>query len=378
MQKTVLSLSVAAALAVPSLVMAQDKPAAGPAAPTLDKVLEASGISATGYVDAAYSHANRDIQGGFSTRVFDSQNNSFVLHQVGMQFAKQPKEGFGALVNVTAGQDATVIHSSPDSTSPSASKFDITQGFVQYAGGPLTIIGGKFTTLHGTEVIWSPNNANFSRSILFGAVPFTHTGIRATYAPMDTLGLIVGLNNGWDQLVDSNKGKTLELGVTANPIKPLNLAASYYGGKEISTVNGIDGKRDSFNVTGSYAIIEPLSIGLEYLRVSQKDAIGAPGASSKMTYSGFAGYLSYTFMPKMKATLRGEDFNDKDGFHFGTTNTKYKEVTLTLAYLAADNFELRGEVRQDKADKEVFKSGVNATDLSKSLTTYALQALYKF
>ena len=114
MQKTVLSLSVAAALAVPTLALAQ----AAPAVPTLDKVLEASGLSMTGYIDAAYTHADRDIQtaGTFSPRVFDSYNSSFVLHQVGLQIAKQPKSGFGGLVNVTAGRDATIIHSSPDSS----------------------------------------------------------------------------------------------------------------------------------------------------------------------------------------------------------------------------------------------------------------------
>jgi len=380
MQKTVLSVSVAVALALPGLALAQAAaPAApaGPAAPTLDKVLEASGISMTGYVDAAYSHANRDIETGFSDRVLDSQNSSFVLHQVGLQIAKQPKEGFGGLVNVTTGKDAGVIHSTP----ANESTFDLTQAYLQYATGPLTVIGGKFTTLHGTEVIWSPSNANFSRSILFGAVPFTHTGVRATYAAMDTLSLIVGVNNGWDQLVDTNKGKTLELGITATPIKPLSLAASYYSGKELGTVVGADGNnvqgtRSSFNFVASYTIIDTLSIGIEYLNVKQKDAVSdGTGGTKDATYSGFAGYLSYTFIPKMKVSLRGESFSDKDGFHFGTANTKYKEGTVTLAYLAADNFEVRGEVRSDKADQPVFKDGVN---MSKTLMTYAIQALYKF
>jgi len=40
-------------------------------------------------------------------------------------------------------------------------------------------MAGKFVTLAGSEVIWSPSNSNFSRSILFGAIPFTHTGVRA-------------------------------------------------------------------------------------------------------------------------------------------------------------------------------------------------------
>ena len=380
MQKTVLALSVAAALAAPTLASAQ-------AVPTLDKVLEASGISMTGYVDAAYTHANRDIQAGFSPRVFDSYNNSFVLHQVGLQIAKQPKTGFGGLVNVTAGRDATLLHSAPDT---STSTFDITQGYLQYAGGPLTVIGGKFTTLHGTEVIWSPSNAHYSRSLLFGSVPFTHTGVRATFAAADSINIIAGVNNGWDQLVDANKGKTVELGVTATPIKPLSLAASYYGGEENSGITGLNGRRDSFNFVASYAIIDPLSVGFEYLTVSQKDAVvddPATGSTKKGTYSGFAAYLAYTFMPKWKAALRFEQLNDKDGFRFPGAVTaaqvtdptvmkvKHNEVTFTLGFAAADNFDLRAEVRQDKADQPVYMDGTN---MSKSLLTYALQGIYKF
>jgi hypothetical protein len=364
MRKSMLYLSVSAALAVPAIASAQQTAAA---VPTLGKVLDASGISFSGYIDTAYSHANRDIETGFSDRVLDSQNNSFVLHQVGVQIAKQPKEGFGGLVNVTMGKDAGVVHSFP----ANEQTFDLTQAYLQYATGPLTVIGGKFTTLHGTEVIWSPSNANFSRSILFGAVPFTHTGVRATYALSDSVSLIAGLNNGWDQLTDANRGKTLELGATATPIKPLSLTASYYGGQEPSAITGMNGRRDSFNAVASYTVMEPLTVGLEYLNVKQKDAV--PSGDAK--YSGFAGYLSYLFMPKLKGTLRAEWFNDKDGFHFGNGAMKYKEYTLTVAYLASDSFELRGEVRTDRADQPVFSDNGG---LNKSLTTFAVQGLYKF
>lgn len=380
MHKTVLSLSVAAALAVPGLAAAQTP---APAVPTLDKIFEASGLSVTGYIDAAYTRANRDIETGFSTRVFDAQNNSFVLHQVGLQIAKQPKEGVGGLVNATAGKDAQGIHAAPEPATTTSSMFDITQAYLQYASGPLTVIGGKFVTLHGSEVIWSPANPNISRSTLFGIIPFTHTGVRATYALADNLTLIAGLNNGWDQLVDANKGKTLELGVTAAPIKALSVTASYYGGKESGTVAGVLGQRDSINLVGSYAIMEPLSVGVEYLRVTQKDAVAdGSGGTKSATYTGLGGYLSYSFMPKMKVSLRAESVNDKEGFRFpaaaaiaGTTGTKHKEFTGTLAYLAADNLELRGEVRQDRADQAVYTDGSN---MSKGLRTYAIQALYKF
>jgi hypothetical protein len=373
MRKSLLALSVSAALA-PSLGFAQ---AAAPAAPTLDKVLEASGLSITGYIDTAYSHADRDIERGFSTRVFDSQNNSFMLHQMGLQIAKQPKEGFGGLVNVTAGRDAGVMHSSD----ANENTFDLTQAYGQYASGALTVIAGKFTTLHGTEVLWSPSNANFSRSILFGSVPFTHTGVRATFAANDMFSLIGGVNNGWDQLKDQNKGKTIELGGTAMPLKTVSLAASYYGGQETGALSGMTDRRDSFNAVGTWNVIDPLSLGLEYLSVQQKNAIlDAGGAPAKGKYSGLAAYASYTFMPKLKGTLRVESFDDKDGLRYGlpagtTSGSKYKEFTLTMSYLAADNFELRGEVRQDRASQAVF---TDDTAFSKTLTTYAVQALYKF
>jgi hypothetical protein len=384
MQKTVLSLSVAAALAVPTLASAQ-----APAVPTLDKIFESSGISVSGHIDAGYMHANRDIENGFSTRVFDTDNNSFVLRQVGLQVAKQPKEGFGGLVNITAGHDAKFLHSAPEGTGATTSTWDLTQAYAQYATGPVTVIAGKYVTMHGTEVIASPGNANISRSILFGSVPFTHTGLRGTYAVMDSLSVMAGVNNGWDQLTDNNKGKTLELGLTSSPIKPLSITASYMRGEEAGTVTDvssnqlINGTRDSINLVAGYNIMDPLSVGFEYLRVSQKDAVSdGAGGTKSATYSGFAGYLSYTFMPKMKLSLRAESLNDKDGFRFptaatiaGTTGTKHKEFTVTLAYMAADNFELRGEVRNDRADQAVYTDGSN---MSKSLLTYAIQGLYKF
>src|SRR5882762_5833845 len=223
MKKLLIASAVSAVFAAPSTVLAQAAVVAKVAVPvpTLDKVLEASGISVSGYIDAGYTHSDRNQP--FTTRVFDQQNNSFGLNQFGLTVAKQPKEGFGGLVNLTVGRDAQFIHSSPEGvTTPptpasATSMFDVTQAFLQYAGGPLTVIAGKFTTLHGTEVIASSGNTNVSRSILFGSVPFTHTGVRATWALGDTVSLIAGVNNGWDQLTDPNKGKTLELGVALNP-----------------------------------------------------------------------------------------------------------------------------------------------------------------
>jgi opacity protein-like surface antigen len=374
MKKLLIASAVSAALAAPTVALAQ-----AARAPTLAQVLDASGISVNGYIDAGYSHADRNIQTGtgVTTRVFDSQNNSFELHQFGLSVSKLPKEGFGGLVNVTVGSDAQVIHSFPEGTGTGSSMFDVTQAYAQYSGGPLTLIAGKFATLQGTEVIWSPSNANISRSILFGAIPFTHTGVRATWALNDTVSLIAGVNNGWDQLTDRNRDKTVELGATLNPIRPLNIAISGYSGKEPAPLptSASSGTRTSINATGSYSITDAISVGLELLNVSQ-DVPGAAGSTTSQKYTGAAGYGSYTFTRRLRGALRVENFDDKDGARFGVAGTKYREVTVTGTYLPADNFEARAELRRDQASNAVFRDYQGAT--SKTLMTIALQGLYKF
>jgi predicted porin len=194
-------------------------------------------------------------------------------------------------------------------------------------------------------------------------------------------------------MTDNNKAKTLELGLSTTPIKPLTIAASYYSGKELGTVvgadgNNVQGKKDSFNFVASYTIIDPLSVGSEYLAVKQKDAVSdGAGGTKDGKYNGYAFYVGYTFMPKWKVTLRAESLDDKDGFRFPgaitaaaangvvITGSKHKEFTATLAFAAADNFDLRAEVRQDKANEAVYMDGTN---FSKSLLTYAIQGIYKF
>jgi putative OmpL-like beta-barrel porin-2 len=379
MKKALIATAVSAAFAVPTTVFAQ---AAAPAAPTLDKVLDASGISVSGWVDTQYTHADRNVETGFSDRVFDSQNNSFVLHQFGLQVAKQPKEGAGGLVNITAGKDAQIIHSFPESSSSANSLFDITQAYGQYATGPMTLMLGKFTTLHGTEVIASTGNNNTSRSILFGAVPFTHTGLRAVYAMSDTVSFTAGLNNGWDQLQDTTKGKTLELGVSLTPIKPLSIVASGYFGKEttnaVATPGANEGKRSSGNIVATYTISDALSVGAEYLRVQQENFTSLSGGGTiKAKYDGLAGYVTYMISPKLRAAGRLETFKDTDGLRFlANPGTKYREATVTLGYLTSSSFEVRGEVRQDRASNSVFTE--SSGSMSKTLLTYALQGIYKF
>lgn len=370
LEKELLAAAVVGAFALPMTASAEDAKPAGPAIPNLSQILDSSGITMNGYIDGAYSHANRNIDTGPTDRAFDSQNNSFMLHQFGLTVSKQPKEGFGGLVNITAGEDAKVINAS-DGTA--GNNVNVTQAYGQYATGAFTVIAGKYATLQGTEVIASPSNMNFSRSLLFFGEPLTHTGVRGTYAVNDKISLIAGVNNGIvSSDHDPNKGKTLELGATFAPIKPLSIAVSNLSGQE--TINGVDGSHNSFNAIVTYTVIDPLTLGGEYLNVSQDNF---NGTGTKATYSGVAGYVTYMFTPKWRGTVRAEWVKDDDGLLFGVAQNKMKETTLTLAYLPTDSIEIRGEVRGDRADQAFFMDSGSAT-LNKSLITYAMEGIYKF
>lgn len=401
------ALLMATLLACASIAKAEDVPAAAPAAPaadakpagpTISDILTNSGVELKGYIDVAAEFTDlKSFSAGNPYKVFDADHSGLTMHQAAFTVDKLPKEGFGGLVNVTYGHDANVIKSY-DTTA--GDYLDVTQLFAQYAHGPLTVALGKFVTLAGAEVIDSSADTNYSRSILFGQIPFTHTGIRATYAVDDTTNLIFGVNNGWDQLKDANTQKTIELGVTANPIKPLTLAASLYSGVEpvygpanyvaaIAAATPLSpqqslyrtqGNRTLFDFVGTYAASDKLSLILNVDYAVQENYTNAAGGSVDAKWYGAALYVNYAIDDSSRVSIRGEQFTDDQGYRTGLNDFqshKDSEITVTYGYSPAKNFELRAEVRADTVDKNGVLIKQDGTS-TKTGTTVALQGVYKF
>jgi len=311
--------------------------------------------------------------------VFDTQKDGFALQQAAVNIGYQPKQGFGAFVNLTLGNDADVI--APYDRYGDSSKFDVTQAYAQYAGSGFTVIAGKYVTLAGAELIASPSNPNFSRSILFGyAIPFTHTGVRASFTPSDTVTLILGITNGWDDLKDTNTAKTIEVGATFAPVKAFSIAASGYFGKErvgglVGT--GTEGERSLIDVVATWNISDALTLivnGDWGQQDNLGEFLGVANYSAK--WDGVAGYLNFAVNDNWKLSLRAEYFDDKDGYRTGVIQ-KWKEITGTVAYLPTKHAELRLELRGDNSDVSSFSKS-NGADSSKSQESVAVQALYKF
>jgi hypothetical protein len=96
------------------------------------------------------------------------------------------------------------------------------------------------------------------------------------------------------------------------------------------------------------------------------------------SYTAVVGYLNYQWTDKWRTSLRAEQFDDKDLYKVALGSKSYKEVTLTVGYAPDPSFELRGEIRSDKADKKSYVETDDAATPTDSSMVLALEGLYKF
>ncbi|PTU31469.1 outer membrane beta-barrel protein [Stenotrophobium rhamnosiphilum] len=347
------------------------------AAPTLTEVLDASGVTLAGHASGSYSYSHVGISGGGGS----ASDNTFTFDQAQLMISKLPTEGFGAVVDVYAGQDVkggTYNYASGTAgtiTAPisaliyptgafntfsgGSQEINLHQAYVQYASGGLTIIGGKFATLAGYEVAADGANTNATRSLLYGQQAFTLTGVRAGYKVSDMFTAYVGLSNSaaGGTTLDTDNKKVTELGIALAPVTGLTVNVTDYIGTD-GTV-----KTNLLDLVTAYTVGD-LSLALNADHNTFKDS-GVVDVKN----TGVALYANYQVTKAFRAGIRGEYLQSKDDI--AVTKIKRKEVTLTGGYAAAKNFDLVADVRRAevKADGSPTKG---------SLTTAVLKAVYKF
>jgi len=367
-----------AMMAMTATVFAEDAKPAGPVV-SADDLKKALGLSI--YLQGGYTYnGNASSLTGVpgapgeenNLRVFDHKANSFGLDLAQIVFAKDPTAGvIGYKVKISAGETAKFIHSAGLVSSAADDPFDITEGYVSYLaplGKGLRFDFGKMVTYFGAEVIEAIDNPNYSRSFLFNyAIPFTHTGLKASYAFTDALNASFYVVNGWDNSTDNNSGKSIGVSIGYAPAEIFSGYVNFMTGPE-ETNNNRD-NRTLVDIVATIKPIKPLSIILNY-DDAQEDHSAAGGGTAK--WSGFAGIVKYDFNENYTIAVRGESFDDKDGVRTGTVQ-KLTEWTLTPEIRLANGIILRPEYRHDSSNKESFDNGTK-----KSQDTLALAAMYRW
>jgi hypothetical protein len=341
-------------------------------------LLQVSGFADAGYTSASIASAVGTPGGStISGRVFDTLNQQIQFHNFNVQVAYNGP--IGGKVELSLGDDANVINSYPKSFYAPQTAIDLTQAYLSVASGQFTGIVGKFETLAGAEVIESPSDMNFSRSILFGyAVPFTHTGGRLTWAMNGNLSLIGGINMGWDTTgQEKNNGfafadtssLTFEGGAAWNPSKAFSATLQGYEGQVeegfavatpglfvVSPARPTRSLVDTvltWHATPSWTFVVNGDAGQQ----TNSNILNGPGTAvigyGTGTWDGVAGYANFAINTIWSVTGRIEGFSDNGGLRTGES-MKWGEATATLQYAPNSNIIIRGEVRGDKTNQPYF------------------------
>jgi hypothetical protein len=348
---SVVFLGIAGPAAAQSTSDNSQPPAGGP-------VWSAGEVSFSGLVDGYYDlNFNHPESMTNQLRNFDVKANQFSLNmaKLTMEHAAEPAGfrvdlGFGKAFDMVNGADTSAVR-------------NIEQAYVSLKPAKakgLQLDFGKFVTSAGAEVIETPNNWNYSRSILFAwAIPYYHFGLRAS-APMGKY--FTGgfqLVNGWNNVEDNNSGKTIGL-AGALAAGPVSWSNNYYAGPEKAGTN--QGWRHLYDttllVTGSKT-----SAYFNFDYGVDRNPGGAPGNA----WYGVAGAARYALTRHFAIAPRLEWFNDRDGFSTGTAQT-LKEFTLTGEYKWVEGLLSRIEYRRDWSDQFFFDRGASPA-ASKSQST---------
>lgn len=347
-------------------------------------------IEVHGFASSSYTFNFNEPKSATNThRIFDKDHNSFKFDVGTLVLSKDAsnKGDIGFRTDLIYGFSVPEVAKSTASAGDNQShEFDIQQGFVSYnapVGSGLQLDLGKFVTHIGAEVIEGPDgwNNNFSRSFLFGlAIPFTHTGLRASYAISDKVSVMGMVANGWDNTTNNNDGLTVGFQLGLAPMDNVSLLLNWAGGDESTTPN-VDAT-NIFDVVLDLGLTDRLSFQLNFDYGEQTNGNTTTGGDAE--WWGVAGIARHEYNDWLAINLRVEYFDDKDGVRAtaasnvaANSGQKLWEFTITPEIKINQNMVVRFEYRHDESDQLVF-GGENAGDVDGTQDTLAVNALVYF
>jgi hypothetical protein len=359
------------------------------------------GITTDGFMSFSYTYndnvpANRINQ----FRVFDFNDDEPQLDvaELVIQHAIREPKQLGFRFDLMAGSGVPKVIAAyglfRNMSTGVAHNVDIPQLFVSYivpVGKGLRLDAGKYATHMGYEVIggYDGYNDNFSRGFIFGyGIPFTHTGLKATYAFTGRVTAMVSICNGWDDFKRLNNGYTAAGQLALTPTDTSTLAFNF--------IYGPERRADTHDQRGVYELVAAwkpfpklnLNLGADGVYGHEQNGVAI---GHDAFWRGLAGYAKYNLTSRFSLAFRGEVFNDDGGTRTGTNQTlqgftftpeydmSAKFSRLNSHFKKADGkFVIRGEVRLDLSNKNVFFEGSNPNPTTNRQLSQAVNLIYLF
>ncbi|MGB7585346.1 MAG: outer membrane beta-barrel protein [Terriglobales bacterium] len=354
-------------------------------------------ISSNGYVSLSYTYNFNDPSPRIDQfRIFDFNDNDPQLDvaELVVQRAISEPNQFGFRFDLIAGSGVPEVTAAyglfRDMRTGIAHHVDIPQLFISYiapVAKGLRFDLGKFASFMGYEVIggYDGYNDNFSRSFSFGyGVPFTLTGLRASYAFSRKITATVSVTNGWDDVQRLNHAYTVGTQVALTPTKTTSISVNFIHGPERR--QDTHDQRSVYELVATWKPVLKLTLGGDGLYGHEENGVAI---GHDALWKGLAGYAKYSLTSKFSLAFRGGVFYDGGGTRTGTDQT-LNGFTLTPEYdlnaefsrlnshfrKADGKFVVRGELREDHSNKDVFLEG--SIPSKQQQLTSAVNLIYLF
>jgi hypothetical protein len=311
------------------------------------------------YLQGSYfGNSNNPPSGRNDFRAFDQRANFLGLDLVeALAYKDATRDSrLGFRVKVTGGETARFIHAkglgNPDES------VDLTEVNLTYAfgDGRLKLLAGKMLTFIGAEVLEVVDNPNYSHSFLYTfAEPISHTGLKLSYDFSDKVNAGIHYINGWDNFADNNQAKSLGFSLGINPSDKISTSFNFINGPERDSNTGDN--RFLFDWVGTVKPFKNFTFVLNYDYGKEQNAL-AVGQNAR--WDGFAGIVKYDFTDRLSLAVRGESFNDQDGYRTGVPQS-LNEWTFSPQIKIGSNTVLRPEYRLDKSNVNSFNGGAAKT-----------------
>ncbi len=324
-------------------------------------------LKLTGWAEASYAYSRHSAGDTMIVgRLYDRLQNRFTLNAFGVVLDKPydpAKRSAGFHTEVMFGQNATVIKSGGGAldlgTQADIPHLYVTLNLPTANGSGVQFKAGRIPTLLGLEVIETAGNPNWSEGNQFIYVEnFTAVGVSVETKLNRYLDVQLRVINGWDQVSDNNKRKSLmgRVGISLDTLTSVGIIG-FWGPEEAGN--------DHANRYGVDALIwrklgaTQFWVQSDYGRERANAALPTPTQDAQWWALG--GWMTYDLDKSLGLALRGDYVNDENGARtsgsFGfpaNAGQKLGSATATLNVRAWPNAIVRPEIRYDRSTLAAF------------------------
>jgi hypothetical protein len=337
-----------------------------------------AGLKVRGLVELFYQYNfNRPPNGISAYRAADPRHNSISLANATID-AGWDSNGVSARIALQFGHTAYALYAEEPQhegaetvaeSGPSAWRNvqRAVLGWKAPIGSGLQLEAGIFPNTAGYETLAVKDNWNWSRSTIFLVVPY-QTGLRAEYDPADGITLLAGVYNGWSNVTDNNRSKTVHGQASFKGGDRFTASVSYLGGNERpSGAPEASAWRHTADAWMQLDATDSMSFALEGLGGFERNAFGTH------RFGGGAVYGRLKTSPWLYLAARGDGFWERPSENrLGKAEPIAMDArslvsgTATLDVRPSEGLSVRFEYRQDRASGKLFygRSALSGTSPS--------------